>query len=102
MSSREKVLGLIGLASRARKTESGEFSAEKAVKSGKAFLLITASDASLNTKEKFRNMCVFYNVPYYEYSDMETLGHSIGRGFRAVCAITDHNFSDAVIRLIEQ
>ena len=37
-----KVLSLLGLATRARKSVSGEFSVEKAVKEGKAQLVIVA------------------------------------------------------------
>lgn len=64
----DKVLQMLGLAARGRKIESGEFSTEKAVKAGKAGLVIVAKDASDNTKKLFRNMCAFYEVPYYEYA----------------------------------
>ena len=53
-----KVLSLIGLATKAGKTVSGEFSTEKSVKTGKGFLALVADDASENTKKKFRNMCI--------------------------------------------
>ena len=48
-----KVLSLIGLATKAGKTASGEFLTEREVKSGKAALVIVAGDASKNTKKKF-------------------------------------------------
>ena len=57
-----RVLSLIGLATKAGKTVSGEFSTEKSVKTGKGLLVIVAEDASENTKKKFRNMCSFYEV----------------------------------------
>ena len=74
----DKVLQMLGLAARGRKIESGEFSTEKAVKEGKAGLVIVAKDASDNTKKLFRNMCAFYEVPYYEYAVKEDLGRCIG------------------------
>ena len=43
-----KVLSLIGLATKAGKTASGEFLTEREVKSGKAALVIVAGDASEN------------------------------------------------------
>ena len=58
-----KALSLISLATKAGKTASGEFCTEKEVKSGKAELVIVADDASDNTKQKFKNMCEFYEVP---------------------------------------
>lgn len=59
---------MLGLAQRAGKVASGEFSTEKAVKSKKAFLVVVASDASDNTKKMFSDMCTFYKVPIAFYS----------------------------------
>ena len=53
----DKILSLLGLAAKGRNLVSGEFSTEKAVKEGKAALVIVSSDASDNTKKKFTNMC---------------------------------------------
>ena len=58
--NRNKVLGLLGLAEKAGKVRSGEFSTEKAVKSGKAGLVIVSEESSDNTKKMFRNMCTYY------------------------------------------
>ena len=52
----DRVLSMLGIAARAGKVASGEFSTEKAVKAGKAYLVLTAEDASENTKKKFRDM----------------------------------------------
>lgn len=74
---------MIGLATKAGKVASGEFCTEKEVKSGRAYLVIVADDASDNTKKKFQNMCDFYQVPIYFYKDKDTLGHAMGKEFRA-------------------
>ena len=42
---------MIGLAQKAGKVASGEFSTEKAVKTGKAYTVIVADDSSDNTKK---------------------------------------------------
>lgn len=55
----DKVLQMLGLAARGRKIESGEFSTEKAVKAGKAGLVIVAKDASDNTKN-YSATCVHF------------------------------------------
>ena len=47
----DKALAMIGLAQKAGKIVSGEFATEKAVKTGKAALVIVAGDASENTKK---------------------------------------------------
>ena len=69
---------------------------EKAVKTGKAALVIVAGDASENTKKMFTNMCAFYEVPVYIYSDKETLGHAIGKQFRASLAVVDEGFRNTI------
>ena len=89
-----KALSLIGLATKAGKTVSGEFSTEKSIKTGKGYLAIVAGDSSDNTKKKFRNMCEFYEVPLYILSDKETLGHAMGKEFRASLAVQDWNFAE--------
>ena len=64
MKNNNKVLSLLGLATKAGKVASGEFSTEKSVKSGRGFLVLVADDASQNTKKKFQNMCDFYEVAH--------------------------------------
>lgn len=91
-----KTLSLVGLATKAGKTASGEFSTEKAVKTGKAYLVLVAEDASENTKKKFRNMCTFYEVPLYFLSDKEGLGRAMGKEFRASLAVMDESFAKAM------
>lgn len=51
--SQDSILSMIGLAKRAGKVVSGEFSTEKAVKENKAKLVIVSEDASNNTKNFF-------------------------------------------------
>lgn len=97
-----KVLSLVGLATKAGKTVSGEFSTEKAVKSGTAFVVIVAGDASDNTKKKFKNMCDFYSVPIYFYEDKDTLGHAMGKEFRASLAVTDAGFAKGIMKKISE
>lgn len=91
-----RVLSLIGLATKAGKTASGEFLTEREVKSGKAALVIVAGDASENTKKKFRNMCDYYKVPIYFYEDKDTLGHAMGKQFRASLAVLDEGFAKGI------
>lgn len=95
-----KVFSMIGLATRSRKTDSGEFMTEKAVKSGKAYLVIVAQDASDNTKKNFSDMCAFYRVPIFFYGNKEELGHAMGKEMRASLAITDEGFSKALMKLL--
>lgn len=96
MAQNSKVSSLIGLATKAGKTVSGEFMTEKSVKEGKAYLVMIAEDASDNTKKKFRNMCEFYQVPICFFSEKESLGHAMGKEIRASLAILDEGFAKAI------
>ena len=96
-----KALSMISLATKAGKTASGEFSTEKEVKTGYAELVIVATDASENTKKKFKNMCEFYEVPFYVYGDKDSLGHAMGKEFRASLAVKDFGFAKGIIKHIE-
>lgn len=96
MNRKDKVLSLIGLAMKAGRCTSGEMMTEGETKSGRAKLVIIASDASDNTKKKFRDMCKFYKVPMYIYGDKDTLGHAMGKEFRASLAILDEGFADGI------
>lgn len=94
----DKILGTIGLAQRAGKIVSGEYMTEGAIKDGTAHLVIIASDVSENTRKKFTNSCSYYEVPIEEYSDKETLGHALGKEFRASLAVTDKGFAQAILK----
>lgn len=96
MINSSRIFGLLGLAAKAGKVQSGEFSTEKSVKSGRACLVLVSEEASENTKKMFRNMCTYYEVPYYEFGGKEELGHAIGRQMRASLAVQDEGFSKAI------
>ncbi len=94
--NRDRVLSMLGLATRSGNVVSGGFATEQAVKRGKAYLVIIAEDASDNTEKKFRNMCEFYEVPYGRYGVKETLGHAIGKEERSCLAVTDEGFANSI------
>lgn len=96
-----KIFSLIGIATKAGKTVSGEFSVERAVKDGKAIVVVVADEASDNTKKMFTNMCNFYDVPLYIYGTKEELGRAMGKQMRASMAITDEGLGRALEKQIK-
>ena len=100
MTQRDRVLSMLGMAARAGKIERGEFSTEKAVKSGRGRLVMVAEDASGNTKKMFTNMCKYYEVPLVVFGTKEELGHWIGKAYRASICILDEGFAKAVLKKI--
>ena len=94
--NKEKAASLLGLAMKAGQVVSGEFYAEKTIRSGKAHLVILSEDASENTRKKFTNMAVWYKVPVTEFLPKADLGRRIGKGERSVAAVTDKNLAEAI------
>jgi ribosomal protein L7Ae-like RNA K-turn-binding protein len=100
--AKKKLMSLISLAAKAGYVASGEFSTEKSVKERKAFVVIVAGDASENTKKMFSNMCTFYEVPIYFYSEKIELGHAIGKEFRASLAINNNGMAKSIEKYLKQ
>ena len=93
MTQNSKVLSMLGLAAKAGKVASGEFSTEKSVKSGRSHMVIVSEEASDNTKKMFTNMCTHYKVPIYLFGTKEKLGHAMGQEFRASLSVEDAGFA---------
>lgn len=98
----DKVLSMLSIAAKSGSVASGEFSTEKAVKEGKAYLVIVASDASENTQKMFSNITEFYQVPMYLYGNKETLGHFVGKEFRASLAVTNEGLARSIEEKLRQ
>ncbi len=89
------------MAQKAHMVNSGEFLCEQTVKSGGAFLVIVATDASDRTKKHFSDMCAYYEVPIRFYGNKEELGHNIGKEFRASLCITNEGMAGQIINKID-
>ncbi len=94
-----KLLSMLGLCTKAGKLKSGEFQTESSVKSGEAFLVIVAGDASDNTKKKFNDMCTFYETPIIEYGLKEEIAKAIGKDVRAMLAVCDEGFAKSILKI---
>lgn len=46
-------------------------------------------------------MCTFYKVPIAFYSDKVSLGHAIGKEFRASLAVLDEGFGKQIQKHLE-
>ena len=80
----QKIYSYIGLATKAGKAVSGEFSTEKAIKEKKARLVLVSEESSENTKKKFIDSCSWYKIPIYLFGEKERLryfgGWQTGQG----------------------
>ena len=93
----DKAMNMISIAMKAGALVSGEFACEQAIKEGSGCLCIVASDASANTKKSFSNSCEFYGIDYVEYGTKESLGHAIGKEYRASIVVCDENLSLSIL-----
>ena len=98
MNSDEKKLQLLGLALRAGRLISGEELTIRSIQKNEAKLVIVASDASENTREKMKNKCQFYNVPISTEFTSDEISQSIGKN-RSICAFTDKGIATSYQKL---
>ena len=99
---RDRVLMMLGLARKAGQIASGGYAVEKAVKEGRASLVIAAEDASDNAKKKLKDMTSFYNTELIFYGTKETLAKSIGEEYRTAAAVLSEDFARQIrLRLDE-
>ena len=98
----KQIYSLLGLAMKSRNLVSGESITESTVKSGKARLVIVGEDVSDNTRKMFTNMCEFYQTPLYFFGTKNSLGHAIGKDFRASLAVTDEGFAKSITKYLKE
>lgn len=100
MINKEKISGMLGLATRAGKITFGADSTKEAIIKKKIKLIIIAEDASERTKSKFLELAKTNNISAYVIMNIETLSKSIGKKNKAVVGLIDINFSKAIIEII--
>lgn len=92
-----KAYGMLGLAQKAGRLVFGEDSIRKAIKSGKATLVIVAEDASDNSKKRFTDSCAFYKSELILWGTKDELGRATGKNERAAVAVCDKNLARAIL-----
>ena len=100
-SNVDSILGLIGLATKARKTVTGAEGCEAAIKSGKSMLVILAKDASEKTKMPVIRLCEHRQSQLREFASKDELGKFTGKPNRAIVVITDSGFAKRITQLID-
>ena len=96
-----QTLSLLSLCQRAGKMKTGEDTVEKAIQKKEAKLVIIPEDASDNTKKKFTNSAVYYELPLAEIGTKEELGRAIGAEMRSIIAITEKGFAKKLKELAD-
>ena len=103
MTDKERLFGMIGLASRAGKVASGSDAVTGAIRGNKVELLIITRDISRNSLEKIlKNLNGPKDIPCYSYGTSEELGSALGKPDRTAAAILDKSFADGISAILEK
>ncbi len=95
----KKILGLVGLAARARKVSFGADSVELQTKKRKVKLIIVAEDSSTRTKEKFIKLSEQFNIPIKIMGEIDELSKAIGKSNKAIIGIEDINLASEIQKI---
>ncbi len=96
-----KIYSFLGLATKAGRVATGNETCERAIKAGKALLVIVADEASDNTKKKFTDMCLYRNIQIRIFGDKDLLGRYTGKDLRSVVCIMDVGFAENLVKMID-
>lgn len=94
-----KILGLLGLAARARNICFGADSVEEELKNKKVKLVIIAEDSSDRTKKKFVSICEKEQIPICIYENIENISKAIGKSNKAIIGIKDLNIAKEISKI---
>jgi len=95
-----KILSLLSLAMKAGFITTGEDSCTDAIRTGKAHLVLVATDASNNTKKKFTNKTTSYKVPLISLFTKDAQSRAIGKDNRTTLALTNKGFAENIQKII--
>lgn len=100
MNNQNRVLGLMGIATKAGKISFGTEAAKEAILKKKAKLVIVAINASDRLKEEFRRLCDKGRIPIATFCTIEQISQAIGKQNKAVICIKDKNLSEEIYKII--
>ena len=95
-----KVLGLLGLSTKAGKVCFGRDACIDLIEKRKIKLVIVAVDASDRTKKDIKFICDNNNTKICFYGTIEILSKAIGKSNKAIIGIKDENFSKQIEKII--
>lgn len=100
MESNKKVLGLLGLCTKAGEICFGTDACIDLITKKKIKLLIVAEDASDRTKRNLEFICNGNDTKICFYGSIEELSKAIGKNNKAVIGIKNKNFANQIEKII--
>ncbi len=99
MPVRSKLHGMISLAAKAGKLQSGETAVRAAIQKKQAVMLLADENASANTKDTMGKLNTAYALPLLYVED---LGALIGKPGRTMVALCDAGFAKAIEKIKDE
>ena len=94
--NKQKVLGLLGLAMKAKKLVTGEEFVLEKIRDKTAKLVFLASDVGPNTKKRIHDKASFYEIEIIDDFTSEELSQAIGKINRKTIALLDSGFARSI------
>lgn len=101
LSNEQKVLNLLGLATRARAVVFGEDQILKSIRTKEAKLVLLASDIGVNTRKSLTDKSAYYGIPCVPFVEEDLLSQAVGKSRRVAVAITDQGFAKKIQSLLD-
>ena len=95
-----KILGLLGLCTRAGKLVFGTDACTDVIKKRNVKLVMVAEDAADRTKRNFEFLCRKNEIPICFFGTMEEISKAIGNRNKVVVAVKDPNFANEMKKII--
>ncbi|MEJ2677876.1 MAG: ribosomal L7Ae/L30e/S12e/Gadd45 family protein [Gemmatimonadota bacterium] len=100
-TSRDAVLGLLGLATRAGQVAIGTEQVRSLVGQGRVRFVLVASDLTANGRRRIVPMLERRGLAYAERHTRDELGESVGRGPTGAVGLMDARLAERIRKLLE-
>lgn len=98
----DRILSFLGLAVKAGQVVSGADAVLAASGKDRVCLFIASEDAAEGTSRLVSRISEDRKIPLYRFSSKSRLGQQLGKRDRAVVAVTDKNFAEQLIRMLNE
>jgi ribosomal protein L7Ae-like RNA K-turn-binding protein len=95
-----RALGLIGLAARAGAVVAGTQEVREAARGDRLRLVLVATDASQNTRDKLKSVVAAPGIDVVEVFDRDTLGRAAGKAPLSALGVMNESFAKPLRTLL--
>ncbi len=97
-----KLASLLGFAMKSGNLKTGTENVVKSIVSGRAKIVILATNAAENSTKKITDKSMYYGVNLYRVFTIDELSKIIGKSNRVAVAVTDLGFASSMEKIITE